>query len=217
MVEIIKLDDAIKKIDEGTCIMIGGFIGVGGPNNIIDALVEKNVKNLTIIANDTVTPDLGIGKLVVNKQLKKAIVTHIGTNPETVRQMNGGELEVELVPQGTLAERIRAGGAGLGGVLTKAGLNTPVEEGKSKIDINGDFFLLELPLKADIALLKATKADKNGNLYYNGATRNFNPVMATAAKLVIAEVDEVVEIGEINPNDVMTPGIFVDFIVKGGQ
>jgi len=217
MVEIIELEEAIKKIDEGARMMVGGFIGVGGPNKILDALVEKNVKNLTIIANDTVTPDLGIGKLVVNKQLKKAIVTHIGTNPETGKQMNAGELEVELVPQGTLAERIRAGGAGLGGVLTKAGLNTPVEEGKSKIDVNGEFFLLELPLKADIALLKASKADKNGNLYYNGATRNFNPVMATAAKMVIVEVDEIVEIGEINPNDVMTPGIFVDFIVKGGQ
>jgi len=217
MVEIIEIQEAIKKIDEGARMMVGGFIGVGGPNKILDALVEKNVKNLTIIANDTVTPDLGIGKLVVNKQLKKAIVTHIGTNPETGKQMNAGELEVELVPQGTLAERIRAGGAGLGGVLTKAGLNTPVEEGKSKIDVNGEFFLLELPLKADIALLKASKADKNGNLYYNGATRNFNPVMATAAKMVIVEVDEIVEIGEINPNDVMTPGIFVDFIVKGGQ
>jgi len=217
MVEIIEIQEAIKKIDEGARMMVGGFIGVGGPNKILDALVEKNIKNLTIIANDTVTPDLGIGKLVVNKQLKKAIVTHIGTNPETGKQMNAGELEVELVPQGTLAERIRAGGAGLGGVLTKAGLNTPVEEGKSKIDVNGEFFLLELPLKADIALLKASKADKNGNLYYNGATRNFNPVMATAAKMVIVEVDEIVEIGEINPNDVMTPGIFVDFIVKGGQ
>jgi acetate CoA/acetoacetate CoA-transferase alpha subunit len=153
----------------------------------------------------------------VNKQIKKAIVTHIGTNPETGRQMNAGELEVELVPQGTLAERIRAGGAGLGGVLTKAGLKTPVEEGKRKLEINGQDYLLEMPLKADIALLKASKADKAGNLYYNGSTRNFNPVMATAAELVIAEVDEIVEIGEINPNDVMTPGIFVNFIVKGGR
>ncbi|MDK2866678.1 MAG: acetate CoA/acetoacetate CoA-transferase alpha subunit [Clostridiales bacterium] len=217
MVEIIGLQEAAEMVSDGATVMIGGFIGVGGPNSILEALIENNVKDLTIISNDTVTPELGIGKLVVNKQIKKAIVTHIGTNPETGRQMNAGELEVELVPQGTLAERIRAGGAGLGGVLTKAGLKTPVEEGKRKLEINGQDYLLEMPLKADIALLKASKADKAGNLYYNGSTRNFNPVMATAAELVIAEVDEIVEIGEINPNDVMTPGIFVNFIVKGGR
>lgn len=217
MVDIITLDEVVKKIPDGATVMIGGFIGVGGPNQIIDALVKKGTSSLTIIANDTVTPELGIGKLVMNKQLKKAIVTHIGTNPETGRQMNASELEVELVPQGTLAERIRAGGAGLGGVLTKAGLKTPVEAGKQKVVVDGEEYLLEKPLKADIALIKASKADKKGNLYYNGATRNFNPLMAMAAELVIVEAEEIVEVGAIHPNDVMTPGIFVDYLFEGGR
>lgn len=214
MFKIISMEDVLAKIKDGSTLMIGGFIGVGGPNSIIDRLVKKNTKNLTIIANDTVVPEKGIGRLIVNKQVKKVIVSHIGTNPETGQQMNKKELEVELVPQGTLAERIRVAGVGLGGVLTQTGINTIVEEGKEKIEINGKEYLLEMPLDAEIAIIKGSIVDKKGNIYYKGATRNFNPLMAMAADLVIVEAEEIVEVGEINPNDVMTPGIFVDFIVR---
>ncbi|MGL5513699.1 MAG: 3-oxoacid CoA-transferase subunit A, partial [Sporomusa sp.] len=149
------------------------------------------------------------------KQLKKVIVSHIGTNPETGRQMNANELAVELVPQGTLAERIRSGGSGLGGVLTPTGIGTTIEEGKQKVIIDGSEFLLEKPLKADVALIKADIADKAGNLIYRRSSRNFNPVMATAAEIVIVVVDKIVEIGEIDPDQVMTPGIFIDMIISG--
>ncbi|MDI3535078.1 MAG: acetate CoA/acetoacetate CoA-transferase alpha subunit [Thermosediminibacterales bacterium] len=217
MKKVVSLEEALDNIRDGMTVMIGGFLAVGSPLKIIDGLIEKGVKDLTVIANDTAFPDRGIGKLIVNKQIKKAIVSHIGTNPETGRQMNEGETEVELVPQGTLAEQIRAAGAGLGGILTPTGLGTIVEQGKQKIKIDDKEFLLELPLKADIALIKAKKADKKGNLVYNKSARNFNPLMATAADLVIAEVEELVEVGEIDPDEVMTPGIFVDMIVKGGE
>ena len=155
--------------------------------------------------------------MVVNKQVKKIVTSHIGTNPETGRQMNENELEVILTPQGTIAEQIRAAGAGLGGIITPTGLGTVVEEGKVKIEINGQFYLVEEPLKADVALIKADKSDKLGNLMYDLSARNFNPLMAMAADLVIAEVDEIVEIGELNPNYIHTPHIFVDLIVKGGN
>ena len=208
------LKDALEKVNDGMTVMIGGFLGVGTPEAIVDGLVEKGVKDLTVIANDTAFPDKGIGKLIIKKQIKKLIASHIGTNPETGRQMNEGETEVELVPQGTLAESIRAGGAGLGGFLTPVGIGTIVEQGKKKLEVNGKEYLLELPLKADVALLKA-KADRAGNLIYSKSARNFNPMMATAADFVIAEVDEIVEIGEIDPDAVMTPGIYVDMIVRG--
>lgn len=215
MNKIISIEEAISHIKDGMTVMIGGFLGVGTPHRLVDALIEKGVKDLTVIANDTAFPDVGVGKLIVNKQIKKAIVSHIGTNPETGRQMNEGETEVELVPQGTLAERIRSGGAGLGGVLTPTGVGTIVEEGKRKIEINGKEYLLELPLRADIALIAGMKVDKKGNIYYSKSARNFNPLMAMAADLVIVEAEEIVEVGEIDPNDVMTPGIFVDYIVGG--
>lgn len=217
MEKVINLEKALDNVKDGMTVMIGGFLAVGSPTKIIDGLIEKGVKDLTVIANDTAFPDKGIGKLIVNKQIKKVIVSHIGTNPETGRQMNEGEIEVELVPQGTLAEQIRAAGAGLGGVLTPTGLGTIVEQGKQKIKIEDKEFLVELPLKADVALIKAKKADKRGNLVYNKSARNFNPLMATAADVVIAEVDELVEVGEIDPDEVMTPGIFVDMIVEGGE
>jgi acetate CoA/acetoacetate CoA-transferase alpha subunit len=207
--------DAVERIKDGMTVMVGGFLGVGTPEALVDALVAKGVKNLTVICNDSAFPDRGIGKLIVNKQIKKLITSHIGTNPETGRQMNEGETEVELVPQGTLAERIRAAGAGLGGILTPTGVGTIVEQGKKKLEINGKEYLLELPIKADIALLKAEKADKKGNLIYRKSARNFNPIMATAADFVIVQVDEIVDVGEIDPDDVMTPGIFVDMIVRG--
>jgi len=196
-------------------VMIGGFLACGTPESLIHALVQKGVKELPVIANDTAFPDKGIGKLVVNRQLKKVTVSHIGTNPETGRQMHAGELTVELVPQGTLAECIRAGGFGLGGFLTPTGVGTVVENGKQKLTIGGREYLLELPLKADVALLKAAKADKAGNLVFRKAARNFNPLMATAAEIVIVEAQEIVETGTIDPDEVMTPGIFVDYLVRG--
>jgi len=207
-------EEVAELIKDGMTIMIGGFLGVGTPEGLIDLILEKGVKDLTVIANDTAFPDKGVGKLVLNKRVKKVIVSHIGTNPETGRQMNAGELEVELVPQGTLAERIRAYGAGLGGILTPTGVGTIVEEGKEKIEINGKTYLLEHPLKADIALVRGYKVDKMGNTIYRKSARNFNPIMATAAEKVIVEADEIVEIGELDPDIIVTPGIFVDFIVK---
>lgn len=215
MKKIISVNEAVDNIKDGMTIMIGGFLGVGNPCTIIDELVEKGTKDLTLIANDTSFPEIGLGKLIVNKQIKKALVSHIGTNKETGRQMNEGETEVILVPQGTLAEQVRAGGAGLGGFLTPTGIGTVVEEGKQKLKIDGKEYLLELPLRADVALIKGSKVDKKGNVYYNKSTRNFNPLMAMAADIVIVEAEEIVEVGDIDPNDVMTSSIFVDYIVKG--
>ncbi len=210
-----KREDAVKHFDDNQVLMIGGFLNTGTPERLVDSLVEKGVKGLTVIANDTAYPQKGVGRLVVNKQLSKVIVSHIGTNQETGRQMNAGELEVELVPQGTLAERIRCGGAGLGGVLTPTGIGTKVEAGKDKITKNGRDYLLELPLKADIALIKAWKADTNGNLVYRRSARNFNPLMAMGADYVIVEAEEIVESGGIDPDEVMTPGVFVNMVIQG--
>ncbi len=202
-------------VKDGMTVMIGGFLGVGTPESLVDALVSQGTKDITVIANDTATPEKGIGKLVVKKQLKKAIVSHIGTNPETGRQMNAGEMMVDLVPQGTLAERIRAGGAGLGGVLTPTGLGTVVAEGKQIITVDGRDYLLEKPLRADVAFIKAHTADKAGNLVFHSSARNFNPLMATAAEVVIVEATNIVEIGAIDPDAVMLPGIFVKYLVQG--
>ena len=213
MSKIISLNQAITMTKDSVTLMVGGFLGTGAPERIIDALVAKNVQNLTLIANDTAFPDRGIGKLVAAKQAARVIVSHIGTNSETGRQMAEGSLAVELVPQGTLAERIRSGGSGLGGVLTPTGIGTFAAEGKEILHVDGKEYLLEKPLKADIALIKATMADMAGNLIFRRTTRNFNPLMATAAKIVIAEVDTIVPAGAIDPDDVMLPGIFVDFMV----
>ena len=213
MEKLTTIENVLRRIEDGAVIMIGGFLDGGAPKNLIEGLVKKGVKELIVIANDTAFVDKGIGKLVVNKQVKKFIVSHIGTNPETGRQMNAGEIEMELVPQGTLAERIRAGGAGLGGILTPTGIGTIVEEGKKKIEVAGKEYLLELPIRADIALIKAYRADAKGNLIFRYASRNFNPIMATAADYVVAEIEHFVQTGEIEPNDVMLPGIFVDALV----
>lgn len=207
--------EALSKFTDGQTVMIGGFLGTGTPESLLDGLVKHGVKDLIVIANDTAFIDKGIGKLIVNKRIKKAIVSHIGTNPETGRQMNAQELEVDLVPQGTLAERIRSAGAGLGGFLTPTGVGTIVEQGKEKVTVNGRTYLQELPLQADIALIKAYRADTYGNLVYRRAARNFNPIMAMAAHLVIVEVEEIVEMGGLDPDEIMTPGIFVDMVVKG--
>lgn len=191
--------------------MIGGFLRCGSPNKVIDEIISNHTDGLTLIANDTCVQDSDRGKLIVNKLVKKAIVAHIGTNPETGRQMNAGELEVELVPLGTLAERIRAGGAGLGGILTPTGIGTIVEQGKEIMEVDGRKYLLEKPLKADVAVIYASKADKFGNLFLDGTTRNFNTVMATAAETVIAEAQEICD-EPLNPAEVTIPGIFVDYI-----
>lgn len=214
MNKIKTIDQALEYIKDGMTVAVGGFLGVGTPEKLIDAVIAKGVKNLTLICNDTAFPDRGIGKWVVNKNVSKVVVSHIGTNPETGRQMNANELNVELVPQGTLAERVRAAGAGLGGVLTPTGIGTVIEEGKQKLNIEGKDYLLELPIKADVALVKGSIVDRKGNVYYNKATRNFNPLIATAADLVIVEAEKLVEVGEIDPTDVMTPSIFVDVIVE---
>ena len=212
----VKTKEQIMHIfQDNQTIMIGGFLAVGTPEGLIDGIVDLKLKDLTVIGNDTGFIDKGIGKLVVNKQTKKVIVSHIGTNPETGRQMNAGELQVDLVPQGTLAERIRCGGSGLGGVLTPTGVGTIVEEGKEKKTIDGKTYLLELPLRANIALLKAAKADTMGNLVYRRASRNFNPIMAMAADLVIVEAEEIVEVGCLDPDEIMTPGVMVDLVIQG--
>lgn len=210
----ITLEEAVSKIKDGMTIMVGGFLAVGAPVQIIDALVEKGVKNLTIICNDTAFPDKSLGKLVVNHQVKKLYVSHIGTNPETANQMNAGELEIEFCPQGTLAERIRAKGAGLGGVLTTTGIGTIVEKGKEKIKVDGKEYLLEKPLGADVALIGASISDEEGNLIYRGTTQNFNPTMATAADMVIVEAEKVVKTGTLTPESIHTPGIYVDYIYR---
>ena len=215
MAKIISAAEAAAKVQDGMTVMVGGFLGCGTPQSLVDQVLAQGTKNLTLVCNDTAFPDAGVGKLVVSRQFKKVIVSHIGTNPETGRQMNAGELDVDLVPQGTLAERIRSAGFGLGGILTPTGVGTPVEAGKQKLTIDGKDYLLELPIKADVALVKAYKADKAGNLVFRKAARNFNPLMATAAQVVIVEAQNIVEIGEIDPDEVMTPGIFVNYLVQG--
>ena len=214
MNKIITAEQAIAKINSGATIMIGGFMANGSPHRIIDLMLQSDIRDLTLISNDSAFPDKGIGRLIADNRVRKLIVSHAGTNPCVNDQMNAGQLEVEFVPQGTLAERIRAAGAGLGGVLTITGLGTVVENGKEKITIDGKEYLLEKPLRADIALLGASIGDKNGNLYYKGTSQNFNPIMATAADLVIAEVEELVETGTIPMENVHTPNIFVDYIVN---
>lgn len=210
----ISLQDAIAKVKDGMTVMVGGFLAAGSPISILDALAESGVKDLTLICNDTAYPDVAHGKLITNKQVKKVIVSHVGTNPNTGAQMNSGELQVEFCPQGTLAERIRAAGAGLGGVLTTTGLGTIVAEGKETVKVDGKEYLLEKPLRADIALIGATVADESGNLIYVGTTKNFNPLMAAAADVVIAEAEKIVKVGDLAPETVHTPAIFVDFLVE---
>lgn len=212
--------EAVEKIRTGDTVMFGGFMGCGTPDTLIRALIQRGTRPLTMICNDTAIHNFRTGKitgvahLVLTRQVERIITSHIGLNQETQRQMNAGETIVDLIPQGTLAEQVRSAGAGLGGVLTPTGVGTEVEEGKQVIELDGRPYLLERPIRGDVALLKAKKADRAGNLVYHGTGRNFNPLMATAAKVVIAEVEEVVETGDIDPDAVHTPGIFVDFLVK---
>ena len=214
MSKFISIEEAVSKVKDGMTIMVGGFLANGTPNKIVDALAKSGVKNLTLICNDTDYPDKGVGQLSANKQVKKLFVSHIGTNPHTSEQMNSGELEIEFCPQGSLAERVRAGGCGLGGILTQTGMGTIVAEGKQIVNVDGKDYLLEKPLRADIALVGASLGDKAGNLVYRGTSQNFNPLMASAADLVIAEINELVEVGEIAAENVKTPSIMVDFIIE---
>lgn len=209
----LSLADVKNHLWDGMTIMFGGFMGIGTPARLVQAILDSGVKDLTIIGNDTAFVETGVGPLITNNRVKKVITSHIGTNPETGKKMIAGEIEVELVPQGTLAERIRAAGAGLGGVLTPTGLGTIVEEGKQKIAVNGQEYLLELPLQADLAIVEAKTADKLGNLVYELSAQNFNPLVALAAKKVIVEADNVVEVGEISPDAATTPAALVDYIV----
>ncbi|MCL2893324.1 acetate CoA-transferase subunit alpha [Brenneria tiliae] len=209
----IKPSQISQYFHDGMSIMVGGFMGIGTPPRLIDALLDSGAKDLTLICNDTAFVDTGIGPLITNGRVKKVIASHIGTNPETGRRMISGEIDVELVPQGTLTERIRCGGAGLGGVLTPTGVGTVVEEGKQKITQDGVDYLLELPLRADLALIQAHTADLFGNLTYQLTARNFNPLIALAADRVIAEPDVLVNVGEISPDVVVTPGALINHIV----
>jgi acetate CoA/acetoacetate CoA-transferase alpha subunit len=211
---VIKLGAAVEMIPEGASLMIGGFLGVGSPHRIIAELVRQKRRRLTVIANDSARPRTGIGLLIDAKLVAKLIVSHIGTNPETQRQMMAGEIDVELCPQGTLAERIRAAGFGLGGVLTPTGVGTVAAEGKRVVEVDGRGFLLEPPLRADFALVGARRADYRGNLDYFLTARNFNPVMAVAASTVIAEAKEIVPVGVIAPDEVVTPHVLVDHVIE---
>jgi acetate CoA/acetoacetate CoA-transferase alpha subunit len=207
------LDQAVAMIPDGASLLIGGFMSVGTPERVVDEIVRQRKSGLTVIANDTASPGHGIGKLVSAKLLRKAIVSHIGLNPETQKQMLAGDLEVELVPQGTLIERIRAGGCGLGGILTQTGIGTPVETGKQQVKVDGKSYLLEVALRADYALVQAFLADYIGNLTYALTGRNFNPVMALAGETVIAGADHIVPVGVIAPDHVVTPAPVVDYLV----
>ncbi len=214
MKRAVKAAEAAELVPDGAVLLIGGFMGVGSPHRLIEALVARGAKDLTVVANDTAMPDHGIGKLVSAGAMAKAIVSHIGLNPETQAKMIAGEMEVELVPQGTLVERIRAGGVGLGGVLTQTGLGTPVEEGKQIVETGGQRYLLETPIRGDYALIAARQADYVGNLEYSLTAHNFNPVMALAADHVIAEPEHIVPIGVISPDAVKTPGVLVDHMLE---
>lgn len=210
----IRADAAAAMIPDGATVLVGGFMAVGSPHRLIDALVRRGARELTLIANDTAMPGKGIGKLISAGAVRRLVTSHIGLNPETQAKMISGEIEVELVPQGTLVERIRAGGVGLGGVLTATGLGTPVEDGKRVIEVNGGRFLLETPLRGDFALIAARQADYLGNLQYSLTAHNFNPIMALAADTVIAEPDLIVPVGVIPPDFVKTPGVLVDHLLE---
>ena len=214
MPEIIDAKTAASMVKENDRIMVGGFLAVGAPDNIIDALVEKGTKDLHMIVICTDYVDRGNGKLITAKQIKSLQVSHIGTNKNTQQQYTEGTLKIEFNPQGTISERIRIGGAGIGGFLSPVGLGTILENEKQVIEVDGQKFFLERPIKADFAFIRAKKADKFGNLIYSKTARNSNPLMAPAAKITIVEADEIVENGQLDPEAIVTPGIFIDYIVK---
>jgi len=212
--KIISTAEFVAKIPNGASIMVGGFMNIGTAEAIIDEMLKTDVKDLTIICNDAGLPGVGVGKLIDAGKVKKLIASHIGLNPVAGQKMTSGEMEVQLIPQGTLAERIRSAGAGLGGFLTPTGIGTIVQDGKEIIEVDGRKYILEKPLKADFAFLLGHQVDKKGNIVYSKTIRNFNPLMATAAECVVVQARNVVEIGDLNPDHIITPHIFVDYIVE---
>jgi acetate CoA/acetoacetate CoA-transferase alpha subunit len=207
---------AVEGINDGAILMIGGFMAAGTPHSLVDAVLDRGIRDLTVISNDTGFEGIGVGKLICGQRISRLIASHVGTNPETGRQINSGALQATLLPQGSLVEKIRAGGSGLGGILTQTGMGTVVAEGKTVLTVDNRHYLLETPLRADFALIFAHRADRAGNLVYHGSARNFNPIMALAADTVIAEVDEILEDEFLDPDQVMTPGILVHYLVKRG-
>ncbi|OGR61867.1 MAG: branched-chain amino acid dehydrogenase [Elusimicrobia bacterium GWB2_63_22] len=214
MKPILTADKAVEDIKDGATLMVAGFMGCGNAFTLVDALIRKGTKDLNLITSDTAYPDVGVGRIICQNRAATLTASHIGTNPVSGQKMNSGELKVTLVPQGTLAERMRAKGAGLGGVLTPTGIGTAVEEGKQKLNIGGKDFLLELPLGAEFAFIKAEVADKYGNAYLPAATKNMAVSMAMAADHVILEAEKIVEAGELDPDRVTIPGVFISAIVQ---
>ncbi|MED2257888.1 3-oxoacid CoA-transferase subunit A [Brevibacillus parabrevis] len=212
--KVVTMQEALSHFRDGMTLLAGGFGGVGNPPTLIQGILDLGVRDLTLISNDTAFPHIGIGKLVTEKRVKKVIASHIGSNPNAGVQMTAGELEVEFCPQGILAERVRAGGVGLGGILSDVGIGTIAEKGKQKVVLDGKEFLLETPLTAEVAIVHAKKADRFGNLVYDTSARNFNPLVAMAGDITIVEADEIVEVGELNPEEIVTPGVFVNYIVQ---
>ncbi|MCE0453752.1 3-oxoacid CoA-transferase subunit A [Brevibacillus sp. AF8] len=212
--KVVSLSEALTHFRDGMTLLAGGFGGVGNPPTLIQGILDRGVRDLTLISNDTAFPHIGIGKLVTEKRVKKVIASHIGSNPNAGAQMTAGELEVEFCPQGILAERVRAGGVGLGGILSDVGIGTIAEKGKQKVVLDGKEYLLETPLTAEVAIVHAKKVDRFGNLVFDTSARNFNPLVAMAGDITIVEADEIVEVGMIDPEEIVTPGVFVNFIVQ---
>ncbi len=214
--KIVPLECALEHVKDGIRLMYGGFGGVGSPPSMIEAILQKGVRNLHIIGNDAAFPHIGIGRLIAKKRVASMITTHIGSNPLAAQQLMDGTLDVTFFPQGILAEKIRAGGVGIGGILVDIGLGTPVEEGKQKVEVNGRTYLIEPSVTAEVGIVYAKKADIYGNLLFDKTARNLNPLIAMAADITIAEVDQIVPVGELDPETIVTPGIYVDYIVESG-
>lgn len=214
MTKVQSVQDAVKHIKSGSSLMVGGFGGIGNPPTLIKAILESDIDGLALICNDAGFPHVGIGQLITEGRAKQLVASHIGSNPNAGKLMHENKLEIEFSPQGTLVERIRAGGVGLGGILTDIGIDGLVAEGKEKVKVNGQTFLLETPLTADVAIVYARKADTFGNLIFDKSARNTNPLVAMAGTITIAEADEIVPVGELDPEEIVTPGAFVDIVVK---
>ncbi|HFJ9285463.1 TPA: acetate CoA-transferase subunit alpha [Bacillus toyonensis] len=209
-----EIEEVISLFHDDMTLMFGGFGGIGSPPTLIQAILEKGVTNLNLIGNDTGFPDVGIGRLVTNERVKSLVTSHIGSNPNAGRQLNEGRLQIEFSPQGTLAERIRAGGVGLGGVLVDVGVDTIVEDGKRAVEMNGKTYLVETALTAEVAIVYAKKADPFGNLVFDKSARNMNPHVAMAGDITIVEAEEIVPLGSLDPEEIVVPGVFVNYIVS---
>lgn len=209
------LEEALESVTDGCTLLYGGFGGIGNPPTLIEGILAKGARNLTIIGNDAGFPWIGIGRLVTAGRVAKMITSHIGSNPNAGQLMEEGKMEVVFYPQGTLAEKIRAGGVGLGGILTDVGVGTLLEEGREKVAIDGRKYLIEPALTADVAIVHASKADPFGNLVFDKSGRNFNPLAAMAGRVTIAEADDIVPLGALDPESIVTPGIFVDIVIPG--